>query len=83
MGLLCKCFVGCDPLVIPSSYNVEFQGCTEALTLKHRFHQLHCLASLRKAPQESHDGKDIGVDWQDDDHWPHCLHCLYQVLYST
>lgn len=44
-----------------------------------RFHQLHCLAGLRKALQEASEGKDIGMDWTDNLHWPHCLDLLRSV----
>ncbi|KAF2099164.1 hypothetical protein NA57DRAFT_76396 [Rhizodiscina lignyota] len=43
-------------------------------------HQLHCLGSLRKALQESRDGKDIGLDHHDNIHWPHCMDYLFETL---
>lgn len=49
------------------------------MTGKNRFHQLHCLASIRMALQESKENKDIGMDWRDNAHWPHCLDYLRQV----
>lgn len=44
------------------------------------FHQLHCLAGIRKALQRAHDGEDIGMDYRDDGHWPHCLHYLRETF---
>lgn len=44
------------------------------------FHQLHCLSSLRMALQKASNGEDIGVDWKDDLHWPHCLHHLREMI---
>lgn len=49
------------------------------LTSMSRMHQLHCLASFHRALQEQHDGKDIGLDQNDDIHWPHCFDYLYEV----
>ncbi|KPI36084.1 uncharacterized protein AB675_1655 [Cyphellophora attinorum] len=40
------------------------------------FHQLHCLAWLRKSLQRAQDGEDIGTDLRDNSHWPHCLDYL-------
>jgi hypothetical protein len=40
------------------------------------FHQLHCLTSFRIALQNSTEGRDIGQDWHDDPHWPHCFNYL-------
>jgi hypothetical protein len=40
------------------------------------FHQLHCLTSFRTALQNSAEGRDIGEDWHDDPHWPHCFDYL-------
>ncbi|KAI3531837.1 hypothetical protein CSPX01_13908 [Colletotrichum filicis] len=37
------------------------------------FHQLHCLSIFRNVLQEAHRGVDPGLDWNDHDHWPHCL----------
>ena len=34
---------------------------------------------LRKALQSAAEGKNIGVDWHDDDHWPHCMDYLVKV----
>jgi hypothetical protein len=45
-----------------------------------RFHQLHCLTSLRVALQRASRGEDIGVDWRDDVHWPHCLQYLRESI---
>ncbi|KAM7212551.1 protein of unknown function (DUF3328) domain containing protein, partial [Rhypophila decipiens] len=44
------------------------------------FHQLHCLSSLRNALQQSREGVDPGLDWRDNDHWPHCLDYLRKTL---
>ncbi|KAE8449290.1 hypothetical protein EG329_008190 [Mollisiaceae sp. DMI_Dod_QoI] len=44
------------------------------------FHQLHCLAGLRMALQASVEGKNVGIDQNDDDHWPHCMDYLRQTL---
>ncbi|KAH8812248.1 hypothetical protein F5884DRAFT_305883 [Xylogone sp. PMI_703] len=44
------------------------------------FHQLHCLASLRQAIQQAREGKDPGVDWHDNDHWPHCMDYLRNTI---
>jgi hypothetical protein len=52
---------------------------SSCLTIFSRFHQLHCLASFRKALQDLQDGKFIGKDENDDMHWPHCFDYLYQV----
>lgn len=43
------------------------------------FHQLHCLVGLRMALQASSEGKFVGMDQNDDDHWPHCFDYLRQV----
>lgn len=45
-----------------------------------RFHQLHCLASMRKALQDAREGVDIGVDYRDNGHWPHCFDYLRKVI---
>jgi hypothetical protein len=34
---------------------------------------------LRKALQSASEGKKIGVDWHDDNHWPHCMDYLVKV----
>ncbi|KAF2971273.1 hypothetical protein GQX73_g2248 [Xylaria multiplex] len=44
------------------------------------FHQLHCLSSLRHAIQQAREGEDPGLDWQDNDHWPHCMDYLRKTL---
>ncbi|RFU24747.1 hypothetical protein B7463_g11597, partial [Scytalidium lignicola] len=44
------------------------------------FHQLHCLAGLRMALQASSEGKFVGIDQDDDLHWPHCMDYLRQTL---
>lgn len=43
------------------------------------FHQLHCLAAIRKALQSAREGQEIGVDEKDNTHWPHCLQFLREV----
>lgn len=43
------------------------------------FHQLHCLAGIRTALQASAEGKFVGFDQNDDDHWPHCFDYLKSV----
>lgn len=40
------------------------------------FHQMHCLAKMRMALQQSREGIDIGEDWMADAHWPHCFDYL-------
>jgi hypothetical protein len=40
---------------------------------------MHCLAKMRMALQEAREGKEIGKDWTDDAHWPHCLDYLRSV----
>jgi hypothetical protein len=30
--------------------------------------------------QQAREGEDIGVDWRDDVHWPHCLHYLRESI---
>jgi hypothetical protein len=37
---------------------------------------------LRKALQSAAEGKKIGVDWHDDDHWPHCMDYLVKVSFQ-
>jgi hypothetical protein len=44
-----------------------------------RFHQLHCLTSIRRAIQEAREGIDPGIDQNDNGHWPHCFDYLRQV----
>ncbi|OKL60230.1 hypothetical protein UA08_04851 [Talaromyces atroroseus] len=44
------------------------------------FHQLHCLGSIRHALQQSKEGIDIGMDFHDNAHWPHCLDYLRQTI---
>jgi hypothetical protein len=34
---------------------------------------------LRKALQSATEGKNIGMDWHDDGHWPHCMDYLVKV----
>lgn len=46
-----------------------------------RFHQLHCVASLRTALQTAYEGGNVAFDQDEDPHWPHCLHYLHQVHY--
>lgn len=43
------------------------------------FHQLHCLSSFRKALQAASSGEDIGKDWHDNGHWPHCFDYMRKV----
>jgi hypothetical protein len=43
------------------------------------FHQLHCLESFRTALQDAREGKDIGLDSNDNKHWPHCLDYMRKV----
>jgi hypothetical protein len=45
-----------------------------------RFHQLHCLAYFRKTLQRAHAGEDVGLDWEDNSHWPHCFLYLRQAI---
>ncbi|KAF2493674.1 hypothetical protein BU16DRAFT_465495 [Lophium mytilinum] len=45
------------------------------------FHQMHCLATMRVALQHAREGLiDIGVDWRDDAHWPHCFDYLRSTI---
>ncbi|CAK3781072.1 Hypothetical predicted protein [Lecanosticta acicola] len=44
------------------------------------FHNLHCLAMIRMTLQEAHYGNPPGLDYHDDDHWPHCLHHLRKAI---
>ncbi|RDW58245.1 hypothetical protein BP6252_13656 [Coleophoma cylindrospora] len=44
------------------------------------FHQIHCLTSFRKALQNAREGNEIGIDFRDDEHWPHCLWYLKQAI---
>ncbi|KJX95944.1 hypothetical protein TI39_contig852g00009 [Zymoseptoria brevis] len=44
------------------------------------FHQLHCLSSMRHAIQMARDGKDPGLDYHDNGHWPHCLDYLHKTI---
>ncbi|RAK89241.1 hypothetical protein BO79DRAFT_146831 [Aspergillus costaricaensis CBS 115574] len=53
------------------------QGSVVQITM---FHQLHCLASLRKALQEASNGQDIGIDHTANTHWPHCMHFLREAV---
>lgn len=50
------------------------------MCVRHRFHQLHCLSSLRTALQRATRNESIGMDFHDDKHWPHCLHYLRQAI---
>lgn len=50
------------------------------LNLHPRLHQLHCLSALRTALQRVQRGEEIGLDYRDDAHWPHCLHYLRQGI---
>jgi len=47
------------------------------------FHQLHCLASFRKALQNAKEGKEIGESEKDNDHWPHCFDYMYQMIHCV
>ncbi|KAF2710789.1 hypothetical protein K504DRAFT_376102 [Pleomassaria siparia CBS 279.74] len=40
------------------------------------FHQMHCLAAMRSVIQRAREGEDVGKDWTDDLHWPHCFDYL-------
>jgi hypothetical protein len=51
--------------------------------LAFRFHQLHCVASLRSALQTAYEGGHVAFDENEDPHWPHCLHYLHQVSLHT
>jgi hypothetical protein len=53
----------------------------EGLLINSRFHQLHCVASIRRALQDAKEGRDIGVDQHDNAHWPHCLDYLRQASF--
>jgi len=67
---------------IISMYDLWSQTTRQAVNLtvsQHRFHQLHCVASLRKALQSAHEGGHVAFDQNEDPHWPHCLHYLHQV----
>ncbi|KAF2464343.1 uncharacterized protein BDR25DRAFT_346819 [Lindgomyces ingoldianus] len=44
------------------------------------FHQMHCLAKMRMTLQLAREGVDIGVDWRDDAHWPHCFDYLRESI---
>ncbi|KAK4499258.1 hypothetical protein PRZ48_009771 [Zasmidium cellare] len=44
------------------------------------FHQLHCLAGIRHALQRAKAGEDIGINDDDDGHWPHCFHYLREAI---
>lgn len=44
-----------------------------------RFHELHCVASLRIALQNARKGEHVAFNQEEDPHWPHCLHYLHQV----
>ncbi|KAH7380634.1 hypothetical protein BKA66DRAFT_126286 [Pyrenochaeta sp. MPI-SDFR-AT-0127] len=44
------------------------------------FHQMHCLAGMRRALQLAKEGVDIGTDWRDDAHWPHCFDYLRESI---
>ncbi|KAF2176461.1 hypothetical protein K469DRAFT_755633 [Zopfia rhizophila CBS 207.26] len=44
------------------------------------FHQMHCLAKMRMVLQLAREGVDIGVDWRDDAHWPHCFDYLRESI---
>ncbi|OJJ96907.1 hypothetical protein ASPACDRAFT_1890748, partial [Aspergillus aculeatus ATCC 16872] len=44
------------------------------------FHQLHCLTMMRQALQSASEGEDIGKDWHDDGHWPHCMDYLAKMI---
>jgi hypothetical protein len=45
-----------------------------------RFHQLHCLSYLRKTLQRAREGEDVGLDDNDDLHWPHCFFYIRQAI---
>lgn len=47
---------------------------------RYRFHQIHCLTSFRKALQTAREGNEIGIDFHDDEHWPHCLWYMRQAI---
>lgn len=44
-----------------------------------RFHQLHCLAAIRKSLQDAYYGQRPALDHHDDEHFPHCLDYLHKV----
>lgn len=46
----------------------------------YRLHQIHCLTSFRKALQNAREGNEIGIDFRDDEHWPHCLWYIRQAI---
>lgn len=63
-------------LIWASEGNLDGKETVGMITM---FHQLHCLAGLRMALQASSEGKFVGIDQNDDDHWPHCFDYLRQV----
>ncbi|KAF2032315.1 hypothetical protein EK21DRAFT_61142 [Setomelanomma holmii] len=44
------------------------------------YHQMHCLAKMRMVLQLAKEGTDIGTDWRDDAHWPHCFDYLRESI---
>jgi hypothetical protein len=40
---------------------------------------MHCLAAMRSVLQKAREGEEIGKDWSDDFHWPHCFDYLRMV----
>ncbi|KAK4896121.1 hypothetical protein LTR27_005978 [Elasticomyces elasticus] len=44
------------------------------------YHQLHCLSSFRTTLQKAWEGEQIGFDYHDNHHWPHCFDYLRSTI---
>lgn len=40
---------------------------------------MHCSAKMRMTLQQAREGLDIGEDWKEDSHWPHCFDYMRSV----
>lgn len=38
---------------------------------------------MRKALQRARAGEDIGIDYRDNTHWPHCFHYLREAIFCS
>ncbi|KAF2114050.1 hypothetical protein BDV96DRAFT_600790 [Lophiotrema nucula] len=69
--------------VVQITMQVQVTTQRQTSLLLARFHELHCLAAIRKALQDAREGHDIGLDEKDNSHWPHCLQFLREAILCT
>ncbi|KUJ12587.1 uncharacterized protein LY89DRAFT_757131 [Mollisia scopiformis] len=60
-------------IILPAAEDGSTNATLKSISM---FHQMHCLAKMRMTLQRAREGEDIGEDWKDDAHWPHCFDYL-------